>query len=150
VRLFVGECLTEHADTFTALIGLDQDALYLLDSPSMFRLLLHRHPARVPSDAAGLLQYSWLALRMSGYSYAGSRFVKHAEDVPEVIAREAGLTIDQVRVSQVEFTPQGVRVIHLTTLEPEGIAFHDLLVGDDGDFTIVGGGRTWEHQGPSP
>jgi len=82
VHFFRDECIREHGDPTSALVGLDSDSvLYLLQSPSALKFLVNRHPP-VGRDSANTLHYARLSLEMAGAIPHQALLVLGATDLP--------------------------------------------------------------------
>jgi hypothetical protein len=152
VRFTRAQCVLEHGDSATAIVGLDADSvLYLLASTTDFNFLVARHPA-VGLDSASALSYAYTALELSG-NLTGIRPVASPAQVP-VNARKA------VRQRIVDFPyltslgeNSGWKVVVVTRsyggYYPPSLSRHDLLITTNGELMLVNSVVLW-NRGASP
>ena len=102
VRFRVGSCIAEHEATYSVVLGMDSQVLYLLDAPSSFNLLLARHRPNGLS-VRNVLSFALVALVLRGDVSASARRLSATDNVPDSLAsamRRRGLQLPSTTVTR--------------------------------------------------
>ena len=85
VQFFRTECVLEHGDSMSAIVGIDSDSvLYLLASDDAFKFLMDRHPP-APIDSGRFLQFTKMALELTGRITGQARLLQAWSDLPDSV-----------------------------------------------------------------
>jgi hypothetical protein len=134
VMVYRGHCLGEHGNSVSRLVAIDSaGVLYLLDSPSAFRLLILRHPPLDPTrDSLTLVNYAMTALVMRGVIDAEAKVVTGAADVPAGVL--AGMPANQRASLSTRIIQRGHSTrLRVITIAAGLIETHDVFVQGDGE-----------------
>ncbi|HET8648743.1 MAG TPA: hypothetical protein VFL95_01775 [Gemmatimonadales bacterium] len=138
-----GYCVGEHGDTLQGIVAVDSSGvLYLLDSPSAYRLLARRHPPVVPhldgADTAAVLDYVRNGLVLMGYMSPPARFARSAAAVPRVALQASGLTAAQIPGTFIESNTGPALAVWVTAVTPTTVEIlKALVVKAGGDIQVV-------------
>jgi hypothetical protein len=85
VEFFRTECVLEHGDSASAIVGIDSDSvLYLLASDEAFKFLMDRHPT-VAIDSGNFLPFIRTALELTGRIPSQARLLRAWSDLPDSV-----------------------------------------------------------------